>query len=1216
MTSQGYASYRRDEESYEEPPPPYEDDDSSMLNARGRGGEFFHAGYGGMRGEQFRDQRGNNSGNASRRSNQAIQMPPLGRPKTRDQADQGNFNQGYGRVNETQNRAQGPGYSGGPDGRIDRFVGRPPLERPKTRDRSDRADFRSGYGEVSKQHHGNQGRDYPGLASGARDQFASGASLERPQTSHERGIGAFRDDSWAIVPPFPNQGGKSYDDTFGGRTRTHDERRRENSHNGCSEARQFPGQLRDYPDNTAPDGRARRIPLAVLPPSPRLGTSYERIGGSFQNDYEAPMHPSFSDQQRSYPENANWGQFAAANIPRRPKTGHGDRDMTYGGREGEPSLPRMRGNNYENVGWEATAPAPWSKTQDQGRSTHYKGGVGESPLPYQRPDVFDDPRSTARTRDVGYRPRNREDREIRYPNQVLPMQQIYRNTDAKASPITPSSHRLRTRDAERGGEYNGRTMDFQISYQALPAQNSQDDKEMPKSFTIPPPPIPSDNVDNGTSQFRVARKPLRSYKSSPEVNVWAQDPKDQCIHKTQQARDIQAQRIIRNGNTNAPPLPPRPELSLKTSIPPRLTESQIYLSPSTASTTPSRSMSRTPSLSGETLVDTPLTAVSSVDHIDKSISTTTFSTTSEVLATTTQDDPETTSPSSSTLTLTSTTTSLSTSTSESKTSKFKDGMKNRIEAGQKASQKSIDAVKAAAQELEKTMRVSFVSERDFSILRHSYPLVPYRGTATCLIISIFATNPLPEDRKFWMQQKGYSGDAGMAVKGWLGRTGDWIDVTPSMCVSADKLNKEDEESFNKDIALFKGKATTRTQTNHEFRETCVLHIPVVAEDGYYQLVLCRGNQKKLCTSPIFRLASASMSPSSMRGASPLTMPLEVGAMAGGVWAKAAASAFAATAAAPVTGVVVAAQTKVVGKVGGKITSAATSKIATKVMNKGGEKIVEQSITKVKQGGKEYASKWAKDDGKRAKDHHSFFGGPSDSISEKDGPTEPYPIHFTARNQTMYTHNIDRKGETVSTTIKTTPDNISFKLTGTYIGWCRFKPDGKPEAAIDNDWHKIFISVLPIAPSQLTKGASLKEIQKKVFTLQIIDDLLTSIPQDCHVEIYTLARCYEDLPERRGAISHGLVPCETALFCPEKRDRDWLDELLEGDKWKLKTVEKMRQSEQIGSMKRMASNISGVMTMMEGQLDKVDIGKFGVRLDSDLEKDIALGASGFYVQRDV
>ncbi|CZT08593.1 uncharacterized protein RAG0_13600 [Rhynchosporium agropyri] len=117
------------------------------------------------------------------------------------------------------------------------------------------------------------------------------------------------------------------------------------------------------------------------------------------------------------------------------------------------------------------------------------------------------------------------------------------------------------------------------------------------------------------------------------------------------------------------------------------------------------------------------------------------------------------------------------------------------------------------------------STKHFSILRHSHGLVFYQGANTTLAISIFSDQPLPPDRTIWLQSKGWSGKTGMQAKAFMGRNGNWINVTPSLSVGSEQLKSTDERAWQRDMTHFRKKPKSNIQQYHILRETAVVRYP-------------------------------------------------------------------------------------------------------------------------------------------------------------------------------------------------------------------------------------------------------------------------------------------------------------------------------------------------------------------------------------------------------
>ncbi|RMZ85653.1 hypothetical protein DV737_g631, partial [Chaetothyriales sp. CBS 132003] len=189
------------------------------------------------------------------------------------------------------------------------------------------------------------------------------------------------------------------------------------------------------------------------------------------------------------------------------------------------------------------------------------------------------------------------------------------------------------------------------------------------------------------------------------------------------------------------------------------------------------------------------------------------------------------------------------------------------------------------------------SSKHYSIQRHSHSFVYYAGHYTSIALTVFADRPLPADRSYWLQRKGFSGHSGLAIGTLMGAHGSWVNVTPTVHATVNQIKPADERAYQRDIDRFLRCATKKSR-NHVPQETCVLRIPCDTHDGYLRVVLCagEGGKKTLCPSPVFRLFSTSTDSSAIRGASLKTLPLEMGIKVGSMIANTAArSAVTATA---------------------------------------------------------------------------------------------------------------------------------------------------------------------------------------------------------------------------------------------------------------------------------------------------------------------------------
>ncbi|KAL3440192.1 hypothetical protein BJX65DRAFT_36588 [Aspergillus insuetus] len=385
------------------------------------------------------------------------------------------------------------------------------------------------------------------------------------------------------------------------------------------------------------------------------------------------------------------------------------------------------------------------------------------------------------------------------------------------------------------------------------------------------------------------------------------------------------------------------------------------------------------------------------------------------------------------------------------------------------------------------------STKHYSILRHSHGVVFYRGPTTSVTISIFADAPLPADRSLWLQCKGWSGKTGMRAKALLRLHDDWVNVSPSVAIRADQVETNKERAWQRDIAKFYKKASRRVRDTHRLRETTVARIPPDAEDGYFQLILCQGVKKVLCRSPVFRILSTSIDPSSLRGASLTTLPLEVGALVAGTYAQAMASRFVT----PVT----------------TVASTVTARYRPGWL---GETVVTTAYEAITSRSDENAS-----------DSHA-------PPSVENGPQTPYPLSFTARpiqplDPTRITGKI--------------PSDILDKLRGFFFGWTRLAPD--------QPWQMSILSVRSWDGSAATGPISLSHTTRKVTTLRLLRDPFPHpLPSSLTVRLLGFLRPDMSPPsartERELAAAHAAA-AEAALQA-EYYDTEYVQAILDHPLW--------------------------------------------------------------------
>ncbi|KZT62723.1 hypothetical protein CALCODRAFT_479010 [Calocera cornea HHB12733] len=180
--------------------------------------------------------------------------------------------------------------------------------------------------------------------------------------------------------------------------------------------------------------------------------------------------------------------------------------------------------------------------------------------------------------------------------------------------------------------------------------------------------------------------------------------------------------------------------------------------------------------------------------------------------------------------------------------------------------------------------------KKYSTLRHTRPFIYYAGTRTVVPISVFGKEPLPDDRKVFLQRRGYrTGLLGWTLGSLLGgaHLPGW-DVTPQthdVWSATTRLTTKQRAQYDADISHLFSSASAPGQT---LQQTLLVHIPVASGDGYFRLRVTSRKGEDLAVSGVFRVGSLTWASAQPRGASIVGIVPELGVRAAFLTAKTAA----------------------------------------------------------------------------------------------------------------------------------------------------------------------------------------------------------------------------------------------------------------------------------------------------------------------------------------
>ncbi|KAI1824945.1 hypothetical protein F4861DRAFT_504128 [Xylaria intraflava] len=469
----------------------------------------------------------------------------------------------------------------------------------------------------------------------------------------------------------------------------------------------------------------------------------------------------------------------------------------------------------------------------------------------------------------------------------------------------------------------------------------------------------------------------------------------------------------------------------------------------------------------------------------------------------------------------------------------------------------------------------FESTKHYSVLRHSPAVVLYRGPSTSVTISVFGDTALPSDRSFWLQRKGFSGNMGMAAGALMGITSNWIDVTPSVESLASSVPEGDERAWQRDIKKFLKKAAKdKRLSKHIVRETCVLRIPAVAEDGYLRIVMCTGqsSKKSLCPSPTFRLASTSSDASVFRGASLTTLPLEVGLKAASV-------------------------------VGNQYVQRVVGPVQAVVQSRFEQVQTTAEVALAFQSMQSQFGQGDNSDSERDAAYNSFheqgtLDEPPPIIGSDSGPEKPFPITFTGK-VVPGTGLSWAKIKTPTANLSNVSEDLLVRLNGVYIGWAALEP-GKTTNDFGCGWHEAIITFgpLPYAPPRVAA--------QKVATVHIINDYgetATFYNSKLRVSIMAFLR-----PNSMTTPTTPLADVVAAI----SRDKSIAVASLSRGRWRYDAGLQSEGGEK--AQRSLTDTYGGLRSQVQRRVDSVPVHWVGVRTDRAETKDGVYGRGGFYVRR--
>lgn len=469
------------------------------------------------------------------------------------------------------------------------------------------------------------------------------------------------------------------------------------------------------------------------------------------------------------------------------------------------------------------------------------------------------------------------------------------------------------------------------------------------------------------------------------------------------------------------------------------------------------------------------------------------------------------------------------------------------------------------------------STRHYSIIRHSHALVWYRGPSTAVSVTVLSDGPLPATRTVWLQEKGFSGGVGMAVKALMGSTGGWLDVTPARQARPEHLPEVDERGIQRDLKRFAKKASGRVK-GHVPRETHVVRIPATATDGYFRLVLCAGEDGKrvLCGSPVFRIASTSTDAAVVRGASLSTMPLEVGVKVASTIGQQVAK-------------------KYTGIAGAVVQNRAAKVVKNAAVRRAGQ-AVHQGCRNVGLADAVNES-WRKNKPGR---YDQLVEGrllePSVTVIGSDaGPEAPFPLKFegrVARASGMSTAELGFP----TANLRDVPETIKMRLGGVFAAWAMVLP-AKGLEDVSHDWHEAVVTIAP------PRGAPPSVAMHNGVAVHVAYDFDGAAFFDARLKVLLMGYLHPSAPSAHDPEELAGEHAQDVMTTLASLGRDgWMPR---------ETVAKMKT---LKSERSFSDRLDGATGMVQQHVDRIPLHWAGVRSESGALRDQAYGNGGLWISR--
>jgi hypothetical protein len=436
-----------------------------------------------------------------------------------------------------------------------------------------------------------------------------------------------------------------------------------------------------------------------------------------------------------------------------------------------------------------------------------------------------------------------------------------------------------------------------------------------------------------------------------------------------------------------------------------------------------------------------------------------------------------------------------------------------------------------------------------------------------------------------MQQKGYSGNMGMAIKALTGSSSSWINVTPIRRAAVSDTPEAEERSIQRDLKRFAKKASGR-QKKHVPRETHVVRIPATASDGYFRLVICAGaeaGKKVLCGSPVFRVASTSADVSVVRGASLSTMPLEMGVKVASTIGQAMAN-------------------KYIGVAGAVVNSQVSNIVSNSTVKKVGTMAYQSyQVTGL---GDTVQDSWQRQRDQQERYDSLIVNVPVITmIGSEGGPEAPFPVKFDGRVVRGTGRSTSDMGIPTAN-LSGVSDQVKVRMGGVFAAWACVQPlnnNANNGAMLDDiiptDWLE---AVVTIAPS---RHGPPSVAMKNSVAVHIIHDFEDVQFVDTKVKVLLM-----------GYLHPAASPNTAPQHLAEEHSQDVVNTVASLGRIAWGPHDTVAMMKSIKSSRSLGERLDDTTGKVVRQVDKIPLHWAGMRSEVGMMQDKAYGNGGLWIVR--